>query len=226
MMTTRTIGCTSLVALLAIASCGQEAEQASTQGSSGDESLPSPFDVAPLGTLPSGGGAHPPRPTVDLEQADTIAAEGSFRAAGLTFSVPEGWVPQTPSSSMRAAQFAMPSGEEGVDDAILAVFASIGGTVEQNITRWIDQVSNPENPAARDTREVGSLTVHTVVVTGTFSAGMMSGGGAPAPGTTLLGAVITGGPGGPVFLKATGPKEAIENNFGAWEALISSAGAG
>jgi len=87
-------------------------------------------------------------------------------------------------------------------------------------------VSNPESPAARDTREVGSLTVHTVVVTGTFSAGMMSGGGAPAPGTTLLGAVITGGPGGPVFLKATGPKEAIESNFGAWEALISSAGGG
>jgi len=226
MITPRVLLCTPAVLILSLASCGQENEQASTQSTASGESAPSPFDVAPLGALPNDAGALPDRPVTATPDAASAPAGGSFRAAGVSFTVPEGWIAQTPSSSMRAAQFGLPSGEEGVDDAVLGVFGSIAGTVDQNISRWIGQVSSPEAPPRRDTREIGGFTVHTVIITGTFSAGMMSGGGAPAPGTTLLGAVITGGPGGPIFLKATGPKQAIERNIEAWDALIGSATAG
>lgn len=227
MITPRALLCTSLFSALVLTGCGESGEPASNQSASADENLPSPFDVEPQGTLSREQTGAMPRVTPPPGGASApIATDGTLRAGGVSFEIPEGWSARMPSSSMRAAELAIPSGEEGVEDGVLAVFASIGGTVEQNITRWIGQVRDPETPAVRDTRSVGALTVHTVVVTGTFDAGMMAGGTGPQPGTTLLGAVVEGGPGGPIFLKATGPKAVLASNLDGWRALIDSASAG
>jgi len=162
-------------------------------------------------------------PTVQRPTAAPAPTGDTFSAGGLIFTIPEGWAARSPSSSMRAAELAIPSSEEGVADGVLAVFASIGGTVDQNINRWIGQVAAQTTEPVRETHKVGTLTVHTVSVTGTFNAGMMAGGSGPASGTTLLGAVVEGGPGGAIFLKATGPESVMSANVEKWNALIDGA---
>jgi len=204
----------------------EQTENASAESESGGETR-SPFDVEPRGAISEDGAA---RGTPTIDEGDSASAPtpsgGTFVAGGITFDVPEGWESRPPSSSMRSAEFAMPSGEGETGEAILAAFAGIRGTVDQNINRWIGQVSNPTGGPERGTMEVGDLTVHTVRITGTFSTGMMMGGGAPEPGTTLIGAVITGGPAGPVFLKATGPASVVADHLDAWESLLRSAETG
>ena len=239
MIAARSLACTSAL-LLALASCGESGESAETaQAPSGGEAR-SPFDVTPPSTPPgpppstatnAAPDASPTAPSQTATSEDgtpTAPAQtgDTFRAGGITFTIPDGWESRTPRSSMRAAELAIPSGDGGDEDAVLAVFAGIRGTVEQNITRWIGQVSNPTATPYRETRTVGSLTIYTVMITGTFSTGPMMGGGAPSAGTTVLGAVVTGGPGGDVHLKLTGPASVISSNLDGWEALLKSAKAG
>ncbi|CAE7803685.1 lipB, partial [Symbiodinium necroappetens] len=202
MITPRALVCTSLVAVLALSGCGESGEPAASESASAGGDLPSPFDVEPQGTLP-GSDPEAQRRAAERAQAARVQAESdageslagmdSFRAGGVSFEIPEGWTARMPSSSMRAAELVIPAGESGGEAGVLAVFAGIMGTVDQNINRWIGQVRDPESPAVRESREVGGLTVHTVVVTGTYDAGMMAGGTGPQAGTTLLGDGAEGG---------------------------------
>ncbi|HEX9780638.1 MAG TPA: hypothetical protein VGB20_05420 [bacterium] len=130
----------------------------------------------------------------------------TVKAQGLAFDLPDGWVQQAPSSGMRLAQAAIP-GEAGAGE--LAVFhfgPGGGGGVEANLERWLGQVEPaPGTKPSRAQFDVGGLQVTWVETAGTLKAGMMGMGPAKAqPGSRLFGAVIEG-PGGPWFIKATGP---------------------
>lgn len=225
MMTRRATACILTTCALILGGCSESEEPTETTQATDSGETRSPFDVDPQGAIPRDAAERGMTPSNQQTSAPTATGD-SFRAGGITFDIPEGWESQPPSSSMRAAELVMPSAQEGAEDAVLAVFAGIGGTVDQNINRWIGQVSNPTDGPTRETMAVNGLEVHTVMLTGTFSAGMAMGGGAPQPGTTLLGAVVTGGPGGPVHLKATGPESTVKANLEEWEALLSSAEAG
>ena len=64
-------------------------------------------------------------------------------AAGVKFTVPQGWIDQKPSSSMRKAQFELP-GEAGPAELVVYYFGLGGaGGREANVQRWLGQFSNP-----------------------------------------------------------------------------------
>jgi hypothetical protein len=112
---------------------------------------------------------------------------------------------------MRKSQFRLPGPKSPSGDVEVAVFAGIGGSVEQNVTRWINQFTTPESPQV-DKQVINNFQVTLVDVTGTFSAGMMSAGAEPKPGYRMLAAVIETG-GAPWFVKLVGPEENVEK----WE---------
>jgi hypothetical protein len=158
-------------------------------------------------------------------------------AAGLSFVVPPSWVSSPPSTVMRAAQFTLPA-EAGGEAAELVVFffgEGKGGDAASNIERWIGMIGGPDGKPAtgkakRETRKVGLLTVSTVTVDGSYDAfagmGMTGGmGGAHGGGVKsdyrLWGAVVEG-PGGPWFLKATGPRSVLQKAEPSLKALVAS----
>jgi len=129
-----------------------------------------------------------------------------LQVKGLEVTLPSGWTSVPPSSQMRAAQ-AVIEGPGG--PAELTVFhfgAGQGGDVEANIQRWLGQiVPQPGTQPQRKNLEANGLRITWVDAEGTLQPGQMGmGPSSPQPGSRLLGAVVEG-PGGPWFLKATGP---------------------
>lgn len=182
----------ALTAPLLLAACGPEEPE-------GRVIKPvSSQDAPESGAQPAPGPAPPP------------AATGG---GDLDYRIPEGWVGEPPSNTMRLAQARIP-GKAG--DGELAVFyfgPGGGGGTEANIQRWLGQLeAAPGTEPERETFQAGELTVHTVVGRGTLTPSPMSMQGGtpePQPGSMLLGAVVEG-PGGPWFFKVTGPAETLE----------------
>ena len=133
---------------------------------------------------------------------------------GISVVVPAGWLVETPSSSMRTAQYRLPS---AAGDGSLAVFRfgpGRGGGVEDNMERWLGQFQQPDGRDSRDVarfwkEEVDGVSAHLVDVSGTFSVGAMSGGsGEPQANYTMLGAILEA-PNGLFVFKLTGPDDSI-----------------
>ena len=143
---------------------------------------------------------------------------------GLRYTAPEGWVSETPKSSMRKAQYRLPRVEGDVEDAELVVFyfGGEGGSVQANVERWIgqfqsDSSSNAE-PRTRRKESYGiPLTIVDVAGTYTGAGGPMMSAAAPKPNFRMLAAVAETAT-GPWFFKLTGPK----NTVGRWEDSFES----
>lgn len=180
--------------------------------------------------VPPNPATHPPaaKPAPPAPQGDApqTADDGTIRAAGIAFAPPKAWRKEAPSSPMRAAQFAVPDPADAAKSAGSVVFfTKIGGSVDDNINRWIAQMSDVTRGPEREVFEAaGALKVHSVLVVGTFTDTMRADG--PKKNSMLLGAVVTGGPEGPVFIKATGTEAALGAQAEAWKAMLKSAKAG
>jgi len=155
------------------------------------------------------------------EAAETPGAPAARELAvkDLRFDLPEAWREATPSSSMRVAQY-------DVDDACTFVVFSFpgGGTVDANIDRWISQLSQPDGRdsrelAVRSRSERNGLVLHGFDLTGTWSGGMGDQGG---EGMRFL-ATIVETPDGMVFLRLTGPADAVAAAKPDFDALSASA---
>jgi hypothetical protein len=146
--------------------------------------------------------AAPPAPA----GAETAGLPGGFAIQGLNFKTPEGWTRIQPTSSMRLAELHAPGGAA-------AVFSTAGGDIQANIQRWSGQFAGAE--AASSQRTVAGLTVHTVDIAGTYS-GMNE---APREGWALHGAIIETS-GQPIFVKMTGPADAVRAAAPVFDAMI------
>ncbi|MGH7742177.1 MAG: hypothetical protein ACRENS_09155, partial [Candidatus Eiseniibacteriota bacterium] len=130
---------------------------------------------------------------------------------GLAWTLPKRWK-QGAERPMRFATFEIPATAGDKDNAECAVFyfgPSQGGTVDANISRWIDQFEAIDSPQ-RSVRSVAGMNVSVVKVNGTFLAPMgpkMESQGKKT-GYSLLGAIAEG-PHGMVFFKLTGPKKTV-----------------
>lgn len=140
---------------------------------------------------------------------------------GLTFRTPDGWIQETPSSSMRVAQFKL--SREGMDredaEFVVFYFGGQGGSARANVERWIGQFSqadgSPANEVAQvDERDANAIHLTIVDVSGTYvaSGGPMMRTSPPKPNYRLLAAVAEA-TGGPWFLKLTGPRATVDK----WE---------
>ncbi len=158
-----------------------------------------------------------PDNSANTAMAAAHSSGGAIKNFGpIKATIPSEWMEQTPTSSMRKAQYALPKAEGDPEDGELAVFyfgLGQGGSVEANIDRWIGQISQPDGSSSKDKaktskKEVSGMTVTLVDVSGTYAAGMMSAA-PPRPGYRMLAAVVETAE-GPFFFKLTGPEKTIQ----------------
>ncbi len=138
------------------------------------------------------------------------ADDAQVSAGNLNFALPSAaWKSVPTSSPMRAATLQISA--EGADKPLEAIFyyfgAGQGGDTQANVARWLGQF---ESPPVSKTEEIdaGGKKVTLVTATGTYLDGAMFGPKTAKADYTLLGAIIPG-PEAPVFIKLTGPKDAI-----------------
>jgi hypothetical protein len=203
-----------------------------TLGACGKESAPAPpATPAPSNTSPTG--APPPNPlgsgtapqSASPSPTLTTDSEGPTRllAQGFVLDLPATWTQQTPTSSMRAAQYAAPAPEgSGLDAAEFVVFRGIGGSPEDNIARWEGQVTDRPSDPVRTSTSAHGFTVDAILLYGTYDAGMAMGGTGPKPDWGFAGAVISGGPEGTLFLRLSGPRAVVESHRADWDAMLAS----
>ena len=171
-------------------------------------------------------------PSASPQPASTVAGEAGSAVeksfGPIKAKVPAEWIEQTPSSSMRKAQYALPKVAGDGEDGELAVFyfgLGQGGSVEANIERWIGQISQPDGSSSKDKaktnkKEIGGMPVTLVDVSGTYSAGMMSNA-PPRQGYRMLAAVAETAE-GPWFFKLTGPEKTIAKWSSSFDQFIGS----
>lgn len=169
---------------------------------------------------------------VPSQAAPPAVSPHAALSGGLTFQAPGGWVSETPSSSMRVAQYKLPRIEGDTEDASLVVYyfgVGQGGSVEMNLERWTNQMEQPDgSPSSRKASTqkmtVNGMNVTLLDVTGTYRAEMMPGQGMRLnkPNFRLRAAVVET-PKGPYFLKLVGPEKTVKRWDDAFMKFIESA---
>jgi hypothetical protein len=139
-------------------------------------------------------------------------------AAALKFDAPAGWVRQTPSSTMRVAEFTLPHVPADAEDATVTVFffgSSMGGNVQANLDRWIGQLEQPDGSSSKAramsaSTTANGLTITTLDVSGTYVAQVTPGSAERfnKAGFRQIAAVVET-PGGPYFVKLLGPQATV-----------------
>lgn len=231
MAQTRTLGWAGLVisaAMLVFVGCEEKApSSASSQGgNAGGLSGLSDNPQSLLGK--SAGNARSAAKQAEQSQAaaSAMADQISGQATQLTvsnveFRPPSDWQKQAPANTMqKAALQVAPDQGEG---ATLCVWLSgMGGDTRSNVERWKSQVKNPETGEAAEanveTRTISGMKVTMVSASGTY-ASMTSGATTPIAGQGFRGAIIEA-PGGPIFVRMTGPKAQVDAASDAWRQMI------
>jgi hypothetical protein len=140
----------------------------------------------------------------------------------LLASVPVYWESETPSSTMRLAQFVV---RDASSAAELAVFSGQWGTIDDNVSRWIGQFTQPNGGSTQERtqrweiRSEGGIDITMVDIPGTFGGGM--GGGEAQTNYRMLGAIV------PVngtfyYFKFTGSEALIATQREAFNAFVQS----
>jgi hypothetical protein len=109
---------------------------------------------------------------------------------------------------MRLAEIVVPDAGGDAAKACLITFSTAGGDVQSNIDRWAGQVKDAAGQPSKPTiqkKTVAGVNVTIAEMTGAY-AGM--GDASPKPNTTLRGAVVET-PGSLLFIKMTGPADAM-----------------
>ncbi len=130
---------------------------------------------------------------------------------GLEFDVPANWVETPLSSSSRVAQYRL--GEDA--DLVIYYFGPSGaGDIEANVQRWLGEYTEVlESTKVSALKRKLFLTI--VRIAGTYSPRSMAPEGQrtePKPNTHTFAAIISGGPEGPLYMKAVGPIETVNQH--------------
>jgi len=138
----------------------------------------------------------------------------------LKFKIPEGWVTEKPSSTMRVAQYKLPKVEGDADDAGLVLYffgSGQGGSVSDNVDRWVNQMQQTDGKPSKEKAKIETLTVNglkvtTVDVSGTYTAQMSPGSETRHNDSNqrLLAAVVET-PKGNYFAKVIGPEKTVSH---------------
>jgi len=152
--------------------------------------------------------------------------------AGLSFQAPGTWQAVPPASTMRAAQWTIPGRNDGGNGEVTAFFfgPGQGGDAKANVARWSTTVTTPQGiPAVgkTTTRKVGpggSVAVTELAIYGTYSNAMAAPGlpAMPLPNYGLIGTILDY-PGGPLFLRLTGPEPLVRRQLAVFTRFVNSA---
>ena len=163
-------------------------------------------------------------------QTDEKAANEmqKFSVAGgwLNFSAPADWKKQKPRIDFIHADFTIPKTEGDKRDGRIT-FSHVGGTLEDNLARWIGQFrdvdATDEKQVKRQTKEIDGTKVHMITIQGTF---LDSAGGPFGPKTArekyvLVGAAVESDGAANVYIKAYGPENTMKANKKKIETLMA-----
>jgi hypothetical protein len=172
-----------------------------------------------------------PAPTVTTANSNNAARTASTPGipppssnvpGDLSFKTPDGWTSESPSSTMRVAQYRLP-GDSGDASLVIYYFGQgQGGKVEDNFDRWIGQMQQTRDKAKTETLTVNGMAVTLLDVNGTYSGDMMGGTPTPQPNSRMRAGVIET-PKGNYFIKLTGPEKTVTRWDDAFMAFIKSA---
>jgi hypothetical protein len=141
--------------------------------------------------------------------AEKAKAKPKPKFKPLEWEDPKEWKRVEPSSRMRRASYEIPAAAGDTQAGELNVFI-LGGEIEPNIKRWVDEFKNVDvKDIVRVDRTVNDVTQAVVEIPkGDFSGGMgsMEGG----KGYGLLGAIAVAPSGAKYFFKLTGPEKTIK----------------
>ena len=140
---------------------------------------------------------------------------------------PPRWQKRMPSTPMRSAEYSVPhtgSDTENAECFVITFGPGQGGTVDENIERWVKQLEPASSAVEKSKRTVNGMNVTRVEVAGTYTPmampGMPSGGG-PRQGWRLVGDIVEA-PSGLWFFKMTGPDATVRAAGKELDGLIDS----
>jgi hypothetical protein len=128
---------------------------------------------------------------------------------------------------MRVAEYLVPRAAGDASDAECTVITfgpSQGGSVNDNIDRWVRQFNPLSGAPTRGTARVGGMNVTRIEVAGSYHPMMMPGAPGVAstqPGARLIGAIVET-PSGLWFFKLTGSDSTVRSAAPELDALIAS----
>ncbi|MFQ6675945.1 MAG: hypothetical protein ACE5LH_06325 [Fidelibacterota bacterium] len=160
-------------------------------------------------------------------QAAAGAGSDQVQLGRLIATVPPGWFMEAPSSSMRMAQFRLPSEDPGREDAELAVFSGIGGGTRDNLNRWFGQFVQPDGSSSSDKARVETITAGDMRVTLADLTGTFTGSGMPMsqpvdkPGYRLLAAIVETVD-DTYYFKLVGPESTVGRWAGSFTTFIGN----
>lgn len=162
----------------------------------------------------------PPAPAAATAQAKP-APKPKPAVKALEWKDPPEWKRVKPSSSMRRASYEIPPAKGDKEPGELNVFV-LGGDVESNIQRWLDEFSGYDaKTIVRADRTVGDLPQAVVELPkGTFSGGMATTKASENYG--LLGAIVVMPSGSKYFFKMTGPSATVKAARAPFYAMLDS----
>ncbi|HUG92030.1 MAG TPA: hypothetical protein VML55_14420, partial [Planctomycetaceae bacterium] len=134
----------------------------------------------------------------------------------LTLKVPETWKQGEPSNKLRLAEFKIPpaDGDEGTIELTIFSFGG-GGSVQQNVDRWIDQFEPAGRKVKVTTGESPQGRYVFADITGTYLQPV----GPPIlrqterlPGARMLSVILAVPDKGVYYLKLAGPGKTVSGN--------------
>jgi hypothetical protein len=173
-----------------------------------------------LQSAPAPGAARPLQPFPARPVGQTTQATQS----PVTWTVPNGWVQEAPSSSMRLAQWRL-------DDGVVCAVSSFGGggSVDANLNRWVGQFQQPDGSASNDAAvvqrgEFNGLSVTTLQLDGTYISRNppMTGPEERHANWALFSAIAEVGADDKTFLKCVGPQAAMASSRDSIDRFVSS----
>jgi hypothetical protein len=148
----------------------------------------------------------------------------------LTITAPAEWKKVQPKSRIIEYEFATKSAE-GDKEAGRVTIMGAGGSVEDNIKRWVSQFSQADGSDTKDKAKVekktiGGSEVHFVDLSGTYKdspAGPFAGGKTiDRPDYRMLAAIVVTKNAGNYFVKFYGPAKTVAENEKAFKEMMES----
>ena len=173
-MRSRAIGrAAACCAVAVLAACGGAEHPGPSGGNPGAPLVPPPLVTSRTspGEMPPG---HPPVDPTGPGAIAPLRSGTGTGAAGMTWDVPEGWIEEQPSSSMRRAQYRVP-GPGGDGEFVVFYFGpGQGGDPMSNAVRWAGQFRQPDGRSSTEVLsteeiDVRGTPVMIVEVTGTYA---------------------------------------------------------
>jgi hypothetical protein len=162
----------------------------------------------------------------DEKKEEKKPALKPLKIGSISYSAPEDWTTQKPSSAMRIAQVGLPLAEGDKGKAEIIVFYAPNGMGDNasNIKRWKGMFAKTDAGTEESTFETDAkLKVTLVDITGTYNdKPPMANSGVERPDFRMVGAIVESPDDAPYYFRLIGPKKSIAAQVEAFKKMLKS----